>query len=315
MELIRGIHNIKLAHFGCALTIGKFDGVHKGHKAVLSQLVAKARALGLPSAVMVFEPQPEEVFAAHRAPARLSRLRDKYEALKSLGIDRLICVNFSTDFASQSPRDFVQGLLLNKLGVKFLVVGDDFKFGYQRQGDFTYLNTVAKDSGFEVVSTQSFRIDNHRISSTALREALHQGDFKKATAMIGRPYAISGKVVHGEKNGRTIGFPTANLLLKRHKSPLHGVFAVRVKVCEQYYGGVANLGFRPTLNGQCLQLETHLFDFAGDLYGTRLKVEFIEKIRDEAKFQNFASLKQQIELDAKHAKQYWADYIQNGNRE
>lgn len=313
MELIRGIHNINSTHYGCALTIGKFDGVHKGHQAVLSKLIDKARGLGVPSAVMVFEPQPEEIFVPERAPARLSRLRDKYEALKSLGIDRLLCVKFSREFAAQSPQAFVHDLLIAKLGVKFLVVGDDFKFGFQRAGDFGYLKRAAVEFGFEVVSTQSFRLDNNRISSTAVRKALSAGNFATASSMIGKPYTISGKVVHGEKNGRTIGFPTANVLLKRHNTPLHGVFAVKVNIDTGVYSGVANLGSRPTLNGQQLQLETHLFDYTGDLYGKRIQVEFIAKIRDEAKFESFAELKQQIELDAKQAKQSLAEFTLNGN--
>jgi riboflavin kinase/FMN adenylyltransferase len=284
------------------LTIGKFDGVHKGHQAVLANLVDKAKALALPSAVMVFEPQPEEVFAPDKAPARLSRLRDKYDALQELGIDRLLCVSFSTEFAAQSPEQFVEDLLVKQLGVRFLVVGDDFRFGYKRQGDFDYLRRAAQRFNFDVVSTQSFRVDNSRISSTAVRNALSHGDFLMATKMLGRPFAISGKVVHGEKNGRTIGFPTANILLRRHKTPLHGVFAVRVLWQGSWFEGVANLGSRPTLEGQKLQLETHIFDFSDDLYGQRLHVEFISKIRDEAKFDSFEQLKQQIQEDAKQAR-------------
>lgn len=313
MELIRGIHNITSRHFGCALTIGKFDGVHKGHQAVLTNLIDKARSLDVPSAVMVFEPQPEEIFAPDNAPARLSSLRDKYDSLIALGIDRLLCVSFSKEFAAQSPEAFVHGLLMAKLGVKFLVVGDDFRFGFKRTGDFSFLTRASAEYGFDVVSTQSFRLDNSRISSTAIRNALSGGDFIKATSMLGKPYSISGKVVHGEKNGRTIGFPTANILLRRHKTPLHGVFSVTVKVDASTFGGVANLGSRPTLNGQQLQLETHLFDFAGNLYGKRIRVEFINKIRDESKFESFAQLKQQIELDAKSAKQSLAELPLNGN--
>lgn len=308
MELIRGIHNIKSQHRGCVLTIGKFDGIHKGHQAVLANLVEKAKALALPSAVMVFEPQPEEVFSPAQAPARLSRLRDKYEALKALGIDRLICVNFSKKFASQSPEQFVVDLLINHLGVNFLVVGDDFRFGHKRQGDFEYLQQAAKQFNFDVVSTQSFRVDNSRISSTAVRDALSSGNFEKAKNMLGRPFSISGKVVHGEKNGRTIGFPTANILLRRHKTPLHGVFAVRVLWQGAWLKGVANLGSRPTLAGQKLQLETHVFDFSEDLYGQRLHVEFISKIRDETKFDSFEQLKQQIKEDAKLARASLATY-------
>ncbi|WP_395340923.1 bifunctional riboflavin kinase/FAD synthetase [Ningiella sp. W23] len=302
MELIRGVHNIKLRHKHCALTIGKFDGVHKGHQAVLASLVKRAKQLSVPSVVMVFEPQPEEVFMPERAPARLSRLRDKYNALKSLGIDRLLCLSFSKSFAAQSPDTFVRDLLIEKLGVKFLVVGDDFKFGHNREGNFEFLKRAAKENNFDVVSTQSFRMDDCRISSTAIRAALSEGDFERANFMLGRPFSVSGKVIHGEKNGRTIGFPTANILLKRHKTPLHGVFAVKVRLGNEYYGGVANLGSRPTLNGQRLQLETHLFNFDQQIYGQRIEVEFYEKLRDEAKFDSFDQLKQKIQDDARQAR-------------
>ncbi|MBT1452339.1 bifunctional riboflavin kinase/FAD synthetase [Glaciecola sp. XM2] len=312
MELIRGIHNIKPRHRGCVLTIGKFDGVHKGHQAVLANLVEKAKALNLPSAVMVFEPQPEELFMPEQAPARLSRLRDKYNALKAQGIDRLLCVNFSTAFAAQSPKEFVQDLLVDRLGVKFLVVGDDFRFGNKRKGDFDYLQSASAEYGFDVVSTTSFRVDDYRISSTAVREALSKGDFDTAHRMLGQSFAISGKVVHGEKNGRTIGFPTANMLLRRHKTPIHGVFAVLVRWQDKCFKGVANLGSRPTLNGQRLQLETHIFDFDKDVYGQRLRIEFIAKIRDEAKFESFEQLKQQIQEDAIQAKECLSTINLNG---
>lgn len=308
MELIRGIHNIKPKHRHCVLTIGKFDGIHKGHQAVLANLVEKSKSLNLPSAVMVFEPQPEELFNPEEAPARLSRLRDKYIALAALGIDRLICVNFSVGFAAQSPHAFVSDLLVDKLGVVFLVVGDDFRFGRKRAGDFSFLQNEAELHGFEVVSTQSFRVDNHRISSTAVRQALSAGEFEKAKAMLGKPFTISGKVVHGEQNGRTIGFPTANMILRRHKTPIHGVFAVCIRWKGKLLKGVANLGSRPTLNGQRLQLETHIFDFNEDLYGQRLTIEFIAKIRDELKFESFAHLKEQILLDAEQAKACLVNY-------
>lgn len=302
MELIRGIHNINASHHACALTIGKFDGVHKGHQAVLLKLVQKAKSLGVPSVVMVFEPQPDEVFSPASAPARISRLRDKYHAFSALGIDRLLCVSFSKRFANMSPQDFVQDLLISKLGVKFLVVGDDFKFGFKRQGDFSFLQKAAAQSDFDVVNTDSFRINDSRISSTAIRDALQAGDFALAAKMLGKPYAISGKVVHGEKKGRTIGFPTANILLKRHKAAVNGVFAVRVLIAGSSYNGVANLGRRPTLNGEQLQLETHIFEYDKNLYGQYISVEFVEKIRDEIKFESFAELKQQIKSDAQQAK-------------
>ncbi|MGQ8365101.1 bifunctional riboflavin kinase/FAD synthetase [Glaciecola sp. 1036] len=314
MLLIRGIQNIKPEHHGCVLTIGKFDGVHFGHRAVLDSLVKKARELGVPAAVMVFEPQPEEYFAPELAPARLSTLRDKFVLLDQIGIERLICVRFDETFSKQSPTEFVQHLLVEKLGVQFLVVGDDFKFGYKRKGDFAFLQSSGENSGFKVVSTQSYRLDDCRISSTEIRRALANDDFAYAKSMLGRPYALSGKVVHGEKNGRTIGFPTANIVIKKQKAPVSGVFAVTARIDGNRYQGVANLGVRPTLLGQRLQLETHIFDFSGDLYGKHMTVEFWGKLRDEMKFDSFEQLKTQIELDAKQARDLFQHKYNNGNQ-
>lgn len=303
MELIRGVHNIRQQHRGCVLTIGKFDGVHLGHQAVLTNLVKQARILGLPATVMVFEPQPEEVFSPHNAPARLSRLRDKYNHLKALGVDRLLCIKFDRQFASCTASHFVESLLAEKLGVRFLVVGDDFRFGKGRAGDFSMLESAGRQHGFAVVSTLSFRRKDCRISSTAVRESLARGDFAEAQAMLGHPFAISGKVVHGDKKGRTIGFPTANVLLKRCKTPVNGVFAVQVKWQGQAYSGVANVGSRPTVNGVRSQLEVHLFNFEQALYGQYICVEFVKKLRNEKKFDSFELLRQQIKLDAQDAKQ------------
>ncbi|GEA11851.1 bifunctional riboflavin kinase/FAD synthetase [Alteromonas sp. KUL49] len=302
MEFIRGLNNVKPQHNGCVLTIGKFDGVHKGHQAVLKNVIDKAAALSLPATVMVFEPQPEEFFVPTKAPARLSPLRDKYEQLKEQGVNRLLAVSFNADFASQSADEFVQHWLVQKLGVKFLVVGDDFRFGKNRAGDFAMLQAAGKQYGFEVVSTQSFRMHEHRISSTAVREALQDSDFKLAEEMLGRPFAIQGRVVHGEKKGRTIGFPTANVMLKRCRAPLHGVFAVRVDIDGTFYKGVANIGTRPTLNGVRNQLEVHIFDLKSDLYGKPIKVMPVAKIRDEQKFASFEALKIQIQRDADQAR-------------
>ncbi len=289
-------------HQGCVLTIGKFDGVHLGHAAVLEKLIAKARELSLPSAVMVFEPQPEEVFAPDKAPARLSRLRDKYEALKALGIDRLICVKFDRKFASQSAEFFVEHLLVEKLGVRFLVVGDDFRFGKGRVGDFAMLQQEAKKMGFAVTNTESFCLAEARISSSAIRQALANDDLNTAASMLGREFNITGKVVHGDKRGRTIGFPTANILLKRCKSPVCGVYAVTVNIAGSEYGGVANIGNRPTVKGERAQLEVHLFDYSGDLYGRFIQVTLKHKIRSEQKFASVEALQAQIALDAQQAR-------------
>lgn len=303
MELIRGLHNIRERHKGCVLTIGKFDGVHLGHQAVLANLIKQAKLLGLPATVMVFEPQPEEVFTPLQAPARLSRLRDKYEQLRDIGVDRLLCIKFDRRFASRTAEEFIHTLLVEQLGIQFLVVGDDFRFGQARKGDFAMLQTAGEQYQFDVVSTQSFRRKDCRISSTEIRQALALGDFQEAQAMLGRPFGISGKVVHGEKRGRTIGFPTANVLLKRCTAPVNGVFAVNVIVGNKRYAGVANVGTRPTLNGQRSQLEVHLFEFDDQLYGRHIHVQFVHKLRNEKKFETFELLHQQIKQDALLAKQ------------
>jgi riboflavin kinase / FMN adenylyltransferase len=285
------------------LTIGKFDGVHLGHQAVLRQVVDIAKRLALPATVMVFEPQPEELFSPATAPARLSLLRDKYNYLQGLGIDRLLCVKFNRQFASRSAEEFVEQILVKQLGVKFLVVGDDFHFGRARVGDFKMLQQAGKQWDFEVASTQSFRVADCRISSTAVRQALAQSDFTRVENMLGHPFEIAGKVLHGEKLGRTIGFPTANLLLKRCKAPVNGVFAVHVTIGQQQFNGVANIGHRPTVDGQRSQLEVHLFDFDQNLYGQFIAVALKAKIRDEIKFASFDLLRQQIQQDAQKARQ------------
>lgn len=305
MELLRGIHNIKTAHQGCVLSIGNFDGVHLGHKAVLARLLFEARRLQVPATVLTFEPQPAELFAGKNAPARLSRLRDKFVQLEKLGLDRLLCVSFTHKFANLSAQEFIEELLIKKLDVKFLVIGDDFHFGYQRLGDFELLKQAGEKYGFAVVDTKSLLQQEHRISSSRVRDALASGDLQQAALMLGRQYSITGRVVHGQKLGRTIGVPTANLLLKRQVSPVSGVFVVSVLgIADKVYQGVANIGQRPTVNGVRQQLEVHIFDFNSDLYGLQLEVVLEEKIRDEVRFDSFAELKIQIDKDIRQARQW-----------
>ncbi|OIQ24453.1 bifunctional riboflavin kinase/FAD synthetase [uncultured Vibrio sp.] len=303
MELIRGIHNIKSQHKGCVLTIGNFDGVHLGHQQVLEQVSQKANDLNLPSVVMTFEPQPRELFKPERAPARLTRLRDKFVQLSKLNLDRLLCVNFNEYFASLTAEAFIRDLLVAKLGVKYLVVGDDFCFGKGRTGDFAMLQQAGIAFGFQVVSTKSFCLQEQRVSSTAIRNALANDSLEEASQMLGRDYSISGRVSHGRKLGRTIGFPTANIPLKRCVSPVSGVYVVEaLGLGNKRIGGVANIGQRPTVNGVRQQLEVHLFDFEGNLYGQQLEVQLLHKLRNEHKFESFEQLKQQIELDAEAAR-------------
>ncbi|WOT04296.1 bifunctional riboflavin kinase/FAD synthetase [Shewanella youngdeokensis] len=303
MELIRGIHNILPKHHGCVLTIGNFDGVHRGHAEVINRLVSKASHFGLPAVAMTFEPQPQEYFRGENAPARLSLLRDKVTLLDELAIERILCVNFNKRFAHYSAEDFIEQLLVKSLGVKYLVVGDDFCFGQGRQGNFDMLRKAGEKFGFTVVSTQSFTLGDKRVSSTAIRQLLASGNLEQARRLLGHPFTLSGKVAHGQKIGRTIGFPTANIALKRKVSPVKGVFAVKLYWNDSdVYEGVANVGFRPTVNGQVCQLEVHLLDFDGDLYGKTVEVELVAKIRDEQPFGSLDALKKQIKNDADRAR-------------
>ncbi|MFQ6370245.1 bifunctional riboflavin kinase/FAD synthetase [Shewanella sp. YIC-542] len=303
MELIRGIHNIQPRHRGCVLTIGNFDGVHRGHAEVIGNLVKKARQLGLPATLMTFEPQPQELFAGQNAPARLSLLRDKIALLAELGVDRLLCVRFNKHFAQLPPEQFIESLLVNKLGVRYLVVGDDFRFGQQRRGNFDMLRDAGLHHGFAVVNTESFLVGDQRVSSTMVREALSKGNLVLARRLLGHPCTLSGRVVHGQQLGRTLGFPTANILLKRQVVPVRGVFAVRLWwQGSEKYDGVANIGFRPTVKGQNCLLEVNLFDFSADIYGLRVDVELVAKIRDEKPFQSLDALQKQIMNDADEAR-------------
>ncbi len=306
MELIRGFHNLKPQHRGCVATIGNFDGVHLGHQTVLGQLADKAAELGLPSVVISFEPYPMEYFAADKAPARLTRLREKVRALSRYSVDRMLCLRFDKKFAEQPAREFIDKVLIEGLDVRYLVVGDDFRFGHQRAGDFALLEEVGEAQGFEVVHLHTFNIDNERVSSTRVREALEIGDMAAAERLLGRPYRMCGRVAHGDKRGRTIGFPTANIHLHRKKTPVKGVFAVELfGIKGEPVAGVANVGTRPTVDGTRSLLEVHLFDFAEEIYGEYVHVEFVHKLRDETKFDSFEELKKQIDLDAQQARDHF----------
>ncbi|MGB0947859.1 MAG: bifunctional riboflavin kinase/FAD synthetase [Pseudoalteromonas marina] len=305
MQLIRGIHNIKAQDHGCVLTIGNFDGVHKGHQKVIESLVSKAKALSCVPAVLVFEPQPQEVFSPKSAPARLSRLRDKYKLLAALGVERLICIPFTFAFAGQSPEQFIESLLVEKLGIKHLIVGDDFHFGKNRAGNYQMLRQAGKEFGFNVSDTDSCKMLDCRVSSTAIRQALDNNDFAQVENMLGRPYGISGKVFHGDKRGRQLGFPTANVLLKRKKSPLNGVFAVNILTAKGSFKGVANIGDRPTISGVRQQLEVNIFNFNENLYGQAIEVIVKTKLREVIKFDNLDALRQQIFKDVEQAKVYF----------
>ncbi|BCQ36563.1 MULTISPECIES: bifunctional riboflavin kinase/FAD synthetase [Erwinia] len=306
MKFIRGIHNLREQHRGCVLTIGNFDGVHRGHQALLAQLCKEGRQRNLPVMVMLFEPQPLELFAAEKAPARLTRLREKVRYLEQAGVDAVLCVRFDRRFAARTAQSFVADLLVDKLGVEFLAVGDDFRFGAGRQGDFLLLQNAGVEYGFDVISTQTFCDDGKRISSTAIRQALAEDNLSMANALLGRPFSISGRVVHGDALGRTIGFPTANLPLRRTVSPVKGVYAVEVLGLGSHpLAGVANIGTRPTVAGLRQQLEVHLLDVSIDLYGRHIEVVLRDKIRNEQRFASLDALKEQIANDVVTARTFF----------
>jgi riboflavin kinase/FMN adenylyltransferase len=312
MELIRGLHNLTPAHRGCVATIGNFDGLHLGHQAVLGQLAERAAELGLPTLVITFEPLPREYFLGARAPARLSRLREKLQALRRYSVDRVLCLRFNAALARMPAEDFIRDVLVDGLGVRYLVVGDDFRFGHERRGDFAMLEAAGRDHGFRVAHMYTHEVEGERVSSTRIREALQRGDLETAQRLLGRPYRMSGRVVHGDARGRTIGYPTANLRIGRHAAPVTGVFAVEVFGLDpEPLRGVANLGTRPTVGGTETRLEVHLFDFDQDIYGRHLQVDLLSRIREERRFDSLDDLVAQIGRDAGHAREYF-DTNENG---
>lgn len=310
MQLIRGLHNLTKhqAQFaeGCVLTIGNFDGVHLGHQQVLNALHKEAVVRGLPSVVMVFEPLPIEFFSPEKAPVRLMNLREKLQAFDRTEIDYVICVRFNENFANLPAGEFVKTILLDGFNVKHLIVGDDFHFGKGRSGDFAFLETMGDQSGFSVVKMPTHAFDSHRVSSTRVRSELAKPDLLAVEALIGRSFSFNGRVIHGQKLGRTIGFPTLNLNPKRIQMPVQGVFAVEVLgVADKPWPAVANLGLRPTVDGVRPSIEVHLFDWSEDLYGRHIDVILRKFIRPEMKFNGLEQLKNQIAEDAKKAREFF----------
>ena len=307
MELVRYLHNLKTRHRGCVITIGNFDGVHTGHQAVIRQLQQYAREVSLPTVVVTFEPQPLEFFSPDTAPARLTSLREKVEWLSEHGIDRVVCLRFQKSLAELPAEEFVEQLLVQGLGAKYIVVGDDFRFGKGRAGDFRLLQSLQERFGFKVLETETLMTDGERVSSSRIRDLLTAGRLQEVVPLLGRPYSMSGRVIRGDDRGKQLGFPTANIALKRNKSPLLGVFAVRVEgLADEAYHGVANLGTRPVFLGNQVLLEVHLLDFNGDIYGRHLHVNFDYRIRAEQKFDTVKDLVAQIEKDILSARQYYA---------
>ena len=315
MRLIRGLTNLKrlsgqagspLAS-GCVATIGNFDGVHLGHKTIIDQVKQKAAQLGVPSVVMIFEPQPREFFEGAEAPPRLMPFRQKFEALLAEGVDVVLCIRFDETFRSYSGMGFIEDVLINGLGVRHLVVGDDFRFGCDRAGDFKLLQSVGQERGFTVENTRTVTVDGERVSSTRVRNALNVNGLKEAERLLGHPYRIHGRIVYGRQLGRQLNAPTANILLNQMPA-LRGVYVVRARLeTGEWCDGVANIGLRPTVDGKRPSLEVHLFDFAGTLYGQHLEVVFRHGLRDEVKFDSVDELRQQIARDFDNARAWLAD--------
>ncbi len=307
MTFIRDLQGLQAGDQRSVVTIGSFDGVHLGHQAILKQVTEKAAELGLPSLAMTFEPQPQEFFTGEKAPARLMRLREKVDALLAFGIDQVVCLQFNRTLRALTGTEFVQKVLVEGLGTKYLIVGDDFRFGCDRSGDFTMLSAMGKTYDFAVQDTKTLAIDGQRISSTLVRQTLECADFDQAAKLLGRPFSIKGRVAYGQQLGRELGFPTANVQLNRYSAPLNGVYAVLVDIDGTRYQGAANVGVRPTV-GDLVKpiLEVHLLDFDADLYGRRIEVEFVTKIRDEEKFTTLDKLVEHIQRDVKQIRAWFS---------
>lgn len=308
MKFIRGLKNLKIKN--CVATIGNFDGLHLGHQKIIESIVKKAKQLNLPSVLITFEPLPQEFFLKDKTAGRLLRLRDKLALLESFGIDYVLCLRFNKAFANLTANDFIKNILVEKLGIKHLIVGDDFRFGRGRTGDFALLQKFGQQSGFVVEDTQTILLNEQRIGSSRVRIALANGDLLLAEQLLGRKYAMSGHVAHGEKLGRQLGVPTLNLPMQGKKPPFTGIFVVQVYGLDELpLPGVASLGIRPTINGKQYLLEVHLFDFNNEVYGHYVQVEFLQKIRDEEKFNSLDELKIQMQKDIELAKEFFKGLI------
>jgi len=315
MRLIRGLTHLAPLTHGCVLTIGNYDGLHLGHREVIKKLADRGKALGLPTVVMVFEPQPLEYFLGEHAPSRLMRLREKVIEFNKLPVDQLLIMPFNNSLASYDAEDFIDDVLIKKLNVKHLVIGDDFHFGKARRGNFSMLKEKGKQYGFNVEDTGSFQKAGLRVSSTIIRDALGEGDLALAEKLLGHCYSVCGRVAHGDKLGRTIGYPTANIKMFRKNTPVNGVFAVTMTGIDDFeFAGIANVGTRPTVTGGSkVVLETHLFNFNKNIYGRYVEVHFKKKIRDEIRFNSLDELKAQIIKDVEVTKQYFAELKRDDN--
>ena len=309
MELIRSLASLKPRHRGCVASIGNFDGVHRGHQAVLRELAAKGRELSLPATVVLFEPMPQEYFSPARPPARLTTFREKWELLTGCGVDRVLCLRFDQALADMGSGEFMEGILVKGLGLRHLTVGSDFRFGRDRGGDFSLLRQAGGRHGFEVEAAATLLHAGERVSSTRIRALLEAGALPEAEVLLGRPYALSGRVMYGDGLGRKLGFPTVNLALRRRLVPVSGIFAARVRVPgEGPLGAAAYVGRRPVVGGREQRLEAHILDFSGDLYGRRLSVELLERLREDRHFDSLDTLAEQMRTDVKSARTFLAQH-------
>ena len=304
MELVRGLANLRDPHRGSVVTIGNYDGVHRGHQHMLATVTARARELGMPATVVTFEPTPREYFEGDSAPARLMRLREKLEALPLYGVDRVVVLRFDRRMQAMGADEFVERLLVRGLGARHVVVGHDFHYARRREGNIDTLRAAGDRHGYTVEEVGRFLVDGERVSSSLVREALGRGDLARAGLLLGRPYRMAGRVRRGQQLGRRLGYPTANLALHRKVVPLWGVFAVRVSGAGLVdHPAVASLGTRPTIDGTEPLLEVHVFDHDGDPYGRDLDVDFVRRLRDERRFESLDSLVEQMHRDAAEARE------------
>ncbi|MBT8147250.1 MAG: bifunctional riboflavin kinase/FAD synthetase [Gammaproteobacteria bacterium] len=309
MKVIEQHQGFQERYSRCVATIGKFDGVHLGHQAILGQVKGKADQLGLPTLVILIEPHPEEFFASspEQCPARLNTLAEKLALLEAMGVDFVYLLKFDLALSQLGAEQYIRSILVDGLGIAAFIVGNDFRYGHQRKGNFALLKKTGAEFDFEVIETATCEVDGHRVSSTFVRQQLEAADFPLVERLLGRPYAISGEVVEGRKLGSDLGFPTCNVNLHRQRIPLRGVYACEVELDGRCYAAAVNIGYRPTVTsqGEAL-LEAHLLDFSGDLYGRQLEVVFRGKIRDEEKYDSLEILKRQIAIDVQQVREFFS---------
>lgn len=304
MQLIRGLHNLRPEHRGCVLTVGNFDGVHRGHQAILKHLKQRARDLNVPAAVLSFEPLPREYFDGASAPARLTNLREKVQALDCYGADRFVCLRFNEAMREMATSEFIERILVHGLGIRHVLVGHDFRFARHRSGTIDDLRRAGAEHGFSVEELAPVLVAGERVSSTLVRAVLDSGDLAEAASLLGRPYRMSGRVIAGQQLGRKLGYPTANISPGRLRVAINGVFAARVTTRElRRHPAIVNVGTRPVVNGRGVLIEAHLLDFTGDLYGAHMKVDFLARLRGEEWFPNLDALIEQMRQDEAEARE------------